>query len=56
MARLLFLDMHGWPDDGGPSMYLAIPCLHNGRISGSIELVAVFFCAHLRGAKTAFDI
>ena len=45
MARLPFLDIHGWP---GPSMDSAIPCFHKGYIFGSIKLVAVFFCAHLR--------
>ena len=33
---------------GGPSMDSATPCLHKGHIFGSIKLVAVFFCAHLR--------
>ena len=41
MARLPFLDIHGWPGDGGPSMDPAIPCLHKGHILGSIKLVTV---------------
>ena len=45
MARLPFLNIHGWP---GPSMDSAAPCLHKGHTFGSIKLVAVFFCAHLR--------
>ena len=43
MARLPFLDIHRWPDDGGPSTEPAIPCLHKGHILGSIRSVAVFF-------------
>ena len=48
IACLPFLDTHGWPGDGGPSMDPAIPCLHKGHILDSIKSVAVFSCAHLR--------
>ena len=45
MARLPFLDIHGWP---APSTDPAIPCLYKGHILGLIKLVAVFFWTHLR--------
>ena len=41
MARLPFLDIRGWPDDRGPSMDPAIPCLHKCHILDSIKLVTV---------------
>ena len=40
--------IYRWPGYGGPSMDSAAPCLHKGHIFGSIKLVAVIFCAHLR--------
>ena len=40
--------IHCWPGYGGPSMDSATPYLHKGHIFGSIKLVALFFCAHLR--------